>query len=686
MFRVILVFLVCLSVLSAAPFTCTLIPAGYPTVRATGVADKVGDVLLICVGGTFMTPREFDVTVSLSVPVTSANSTTNKTDAVLFVDEPPRPNWVAGQNVILGELEPPAAGATASHTLRFRGVRTTEGGDSTARALRITNLRGNVSQAAFAGTSVSPVNATVDTSPRLDGLPATGLVAFRATTPLGYTVGPTQLPGYQMAVSVNEANTSDFRKQVNPNQDQEPLGIVNPTESGYTTPLFQSSGVPKTGLANSGTRVVLKFSNVPVGQQVFVSTRPVSVLNQMLDMRLTASGDAGGAGAYSEVTPTANTPSPGIAPVTITNGQGMAVYEVLETDTTAIDTAVIGIVLQGGSGMPTVQAMYGPLTDSPQAWIPRFIQPQSGPAVLPSAVFRDTLSRIRVTEYGGTVAYDAGGVFVGKPGAAQDGNGDTWIVGRDTSNGLYITRFRTATKTFDNWIFLGGQAKGDPSVGVTASGTVYYTIRDSWDSCWLGIFRPGVGNTWRHLGGILATDPQLTATYSDVWIAGKDGWGGIWTVTVPEALSGITATNWTFRGGIVQGQISFSHYSQTPVLAVRDGWNALWLGWHNGQVWTWTAAQGIMSRDPQMAGRSAVVAVNDSISIRPLDANFAVTPWVSTGGVLASEGAGWLNDELYIAGRDATNGIWWYRGGTQPQWSFAGLQGVAASGLTVVPR
>lgn len=559
MFRILVTFfLLSVSAFADTPFNCVTQAAGTPTIRVRGVTEKTGDLLLICVGGTFGTPREFDVTVSLSLPVTNPAAAPNKTDALLFVDEPTRANQVAGQNVFLGELDPPTAGGSASQTVRFRGVKTSEAGLGTTRILRITNLRVNASAGPNNPQATIPVYATVTSSPLIAGLPATSITATRSVLPMIAYPGPTPYFGYQMQVRVEEATPAEFRKRSITNPDQEPLGLTNYAESGYVSTLFQSAGVPTTGQANSGTRVVINFTNVPLEQQVFVSTRPVGVTNLSFDLRLTATADAGGAEAFSEMAPTSNTPSPGIAPVTITNGQGMAVYEVIDADPLVNDTATIGIVLQGGSRTPNVRASFGPLTSSPQAWVPRFAVSQPGPGNIPVAVFRDQFSRILLLEFSGAI-FDAGGIFVGKPGAAQDTNGDTWIVGRDTSDGLYITRFRAATKLFDDWIFLGGKAKGDPSVSVTPAGNVFYTIRDASDSCWMGVFRPGIGNSWHHLGGIVATDPQITAVGDQMWVAAKDTWGGTWTVTVPEAFGATTALPWTFRGGIIQGQPSLSN-------------------------------------------------------------------------------------------------------------------------------
>ncbi|MBL8295063.1 MAG: hypothetical protein JNN08_24680, partial [Bryobacterales bacterium] len=249
------------------------------------------------------------------------------------------------------------------------------------------------------------------------------------------TVGTSQVAGYQLQVEVGEVYPTTLRRRLWPGQASGwILGIPYTEESGVITDLFQSSGGGISGLADSGTRIVLRFSNVSVGQQVYVSTRPIA-MSSGLDLRLTT-GDQGGAGVFSEVPASSPSPAPGIAPVAIANGQGIAVYEVLQSDITAQEWARFGVVLQGGSGTPTVEAMCSPLTTSQQPWIPRFALPRTAPVITPAGVFRDFLNRVRLTEFGSQTIYNAGGHFSGKPGAAQDGDGNTWIVGRDTSNGL----------------------------------------------------------------------------------------------------------------------------------------------------------------------------------------------------------------------------------------------------------
>lgn len=58
--------------------------------------------------------------------------------------------------------------------------------------------------------------------------------------------------------------------------------------------------------------------------------------------------------------------------------------------------------------------------------------------------------------------------------------------------------------------------------------------------------------------------------------------------------------------------------------------------------------------------------------------------WVFTGGILQDFSVAGLLGELYLAGRDAGNAIWWYR--VSSGWTWAGNAGAAAGRLAAAPR
>lgn len=59
--------------------------------------------------------------------------------------------------------------------------------------------------------------------------------------------------------------------------------------------------------------------------------------------------------------------------------------------------------------------------------------------------------------------------------------------------------------------------------------------------------------------------------------------------------------------------------------------------------------------------------------------------WSFTNGVLQDASPADLVGELYIAGRDADNDLWWYRS-TGNQWTWVDNRGVAAGPLATGPR
>jgi hypothetical protein len=80
---------------SGMPLQCTANSNVTPLVRAEGITEKVGDVVLSCTGGAPIDPGVFapkaDIYISLNASVTSRilNPDNSATEALLIIDEPP---------------------------------------------------------------------------------------------------------------------------------------------------------------------------------------------------------------------------------------------------------------------------------------------------------------------------------------------------------------------------------------------------------------------------------------------------------------------------------------------------------------------------------------------------------------------------------------------------------------------
>jgi hypothetical protein len=293
----------------------------------------------------------------------------------------------------------------------------------------------------------------------------------------------------------------------------------------------------------------------------------------------------------------------------------------------------------------------------------------------PSAgVFRDSNGAIQLQREGSPVLYSGGGVFAGDPTMGRLGSHSV-VVARDTYNSLWANVFRANTRTWESWTFGGGLVQGTPAVAVVG-GTAYIAARDLWNSYWITSYTPGVGfGPWTYLAGVFSTDPVMCAAPDgSLYVIGKDNWNSLWSGRyVP--VTGFTS--WVWGMGIVKGKPSVACLGPAYV-AVRDNWDSLWLARVSGDTWTWNYGGGIMSADPQAAaGPYSVdipIVVRDPWAVIWYRNYNAVIQswfgWQSTGGILEDFAPAMVRGELNIAGRDAGNGLWWYRTGTG--WSSAG--------------
>lgn len=453
--------------LQTPAFNCTA-NAGNPTiVRAEGLTELVGDMLLNCNGGTptllgAAIPLS-NVTIFLNTNITSRIiGSGSLSEATLLIDEPhPAPGVAIPDNSVVlppagsplqelctengqGNACPetgtfvgvpsPSPYATqpnvfsgqqnSASSVVFLGVPIDAPGTAGQRVIRITNVRANAFQLGVSSTLI-PTQITmyiaVNGSQQVTINNPTQTVAF---IQVGLVVGGTTASFLQCAdnnadllsggggtsdfyIKVSEGFASSFkRRNIALTSDgvtapapvaQNVPGYPYNTESGFYAPgLFTST--PIVGLADTGTRILLRFNNLGAGVHIFVATTtllknpggststppepPSPVTPSTVPGQLTlVSADANGASSSF----TAVTGTGGVAEVSYSGTTGYATYEVVNSDPNVPESAFIPVYVAFLSataqnlpapGASTVNVSFAPLSNVGTASavdpIPRF--------------------------------------------------------------------------------------------------------------------------------------------------------------------------------------------------------------------------------------------------------------------------------------------------------------------------
>jgi len=443
-------------------FQCTA-NAGNPTiVRAEGLTELVGDMLLNCTGGT---PTEFganiplsNVTVFLNTNITSRLVSGNISEATLMIDEPHPAAPVPGTSVVLPPAGSPpqflctpqglacpekgtfvgvpsnspyltqpnvfSGQQNSASSVVFLGVPIDAPGTAGTRVIRITNVRANAFQLGVSSTLI-PTQITmyiaVNGSQQVTINNPTQTVAFIQIGLLvsGGTANflqctsnnPDLLAGkppdddFDFKVTVSEGFASSFKRRnyaltsdgvTSPTpEDQNVPGFPYNTESGfYAKELFPQA----VGLADFGTRILLRFNNLGAGVHVFVqTTTPLLVPGgapsappppqdgvggfASAQMDLVSADVTGNSGAgFTVVSGTS-----GVSEVSYSGTTGYATYEVVNSDPNVPEHAVILVyvayISATASNLPapgasTVNVSFAPLSNVGTATatdpIPRF--------------------------------------------------------------------------------------------------------------------------------------------------------------------------------------------------------------------------------------------------------------------------------------------------------------------------
>jgi len=339
-----------------------------PVVRAEGIAELVGDVVLVCQdasGGGGVTPN-FVVNVSVSLNVNITNNIdfgagTNVTDAVLVINENNCTAPVSVGSIFGGagcatpdpRFQDPQFGVLAATnrlewnevTFPFPGVDSDGAGpglelNPVITTLRVTSMRGNASQlgvpdaATFPSTQITafvsitgPTTISITNNVLNVAVPIVGLITEIGDPITGLQCLDTE---EHTAINLREGFATAFKT----------LGVATffpgqtQWESGYYAP-----GSNNGAGASQATRFILRFFNIPEGVDVSVDkyiNHATDAPGDGLELRLLNGTDSRGAGG---------TLSSGDGPqaVTISGGFGFAVYEVLDNDPFRIEECDVDI-------------------------------------------------------------------------------------------------------------------------------------------------------------------------------------------------------------------------------------------------------------------------------------------------------------------------------------------------------
>jgi hypothetical protein len=409
--------------------TATAVP---PVVRAEGIAELVGDIVLACVnippptnqGPTFNTLLT-NVSVSLNVNVTNNinfNGDSSITDSVLVINEnncvSPANNGSVFGNCATPDnrFQDPQFGRLAANnriewnrvSFPIPGAADNGIGDADCSdggcfpfttTLRVTSMRANASQLGVPTTATFPstqITAFVSiTGPTT--IPVTNNVLNVAVPILGLIVTPgAPLVGLQC---INTTGTTSIRLNEGFATSFKTIGV--PTfspgqtqwESGYYAP-----GSNNGGGASQATRFLVRFFNIPQGVSISVprfltsGTGSVGVPGDQIEMGAVSGANASGEGGLVST-------SSGSVSVSLSGGFGFVVYEVTDSNpfrTESINVPItVSWVANTANDLPAVgtgqvSASFAPISTvtvaSNAAPEPRFIDTGGNPATIVSII------------------------------------------------------------------------------------------------------------------------------------------------------------------------------------------------------------------------------------------------------------------------------------------------------------
>jgi hypothetical protein len=350
-----------------------------PPVRAEGLAEEVGQVVITCTGGAPTPVGQAIPTVNVAIYL-SANTTLssrlisgNASEAMLLVDEPnalsgtpsdtnrvqtlcPAPgncmitsaNGNGTSNYIGGTGRPNVFQAVkqTENSVVWLGVPIDPPGTTGNRTIRLTNVRANASQAYVAGTLIPSNIVMYITISGTGALPLANNVLNVAYVQKGMTFSATTgswnqcEPGsYPYSIKFTEQFGTAFRNN-NPNNTPAPSNQWVPGAIYNTESMWSNSSLSVAGHASQGTRLIARFLNIPANITLAVANSGSSPDGDIAN--IVSNYDANGAGGTVSSYVGAAGGTTTVISSTNSVTSGMAVWEVITSNPGAISTVTIG--------------------------------------------------------------------------------------------------------------------------------------------------------------------------------------------------------------------------------------------------------------------------------------------------------------------------------------------------------
>jgi len=330
-----------------------------PLVRSEGVAELLGDIVILCSSIVADPPHVVatDLTVTLNTWVTNNRDFghgPDLSDAVL----------------IINEAEPAYYGAAESeNALRWSDIHLAVPRPGVFRTLRVSNIRANAAALFEPGEIRQVVGLVSLSSP--DIALENGELSLGILIPIPSLVPSLQtgLAGEAFRIRLSEGFATAFKTLGTPTV----FPGTTQVEDGFLTP---GSGLNDGG-ATQATRFLIRFLQVPEGTQIWVPSQ----VEDSLQFSRVLETDAQGAGGVL-------TDSHDLDSVPISKGMGMVVYEVTRAGPFMQEGLHIPVYVDPAKmGMLQVSVSFAPVTEvylyAPLEPRPRFVDtgvPMTPPA------------------------------------------------------------------------------------------------------------------------------------------------------------------------------------------------------------------------------------------------------------------------------------------------------------------